>query len=364
MTIGTAVRHLDDDRLRRLLLRPGSSIREAMRRIDEGGAEIALLVDDDGTLAGTLTDGDVRRALLGGAAMDDDVTGHATARPVTVGAGADRAAVLDLMRARSIAHLPEVDDRGRLTGVHLLRDVIGSPQLPNTAVVIAGGKGTRLGELTRSTPKPMLPVAGRPILERIVLHLVGAGIRRIVVSIGYLGEQIVAHFGDGDGFGCTVEYVTEAPDRPLGTGGPLRLLLDLPNSPTEPMLVMNGDLLTSFSVDGLLGAHARAGAAMTVGLHEYVHDVPFGVVHHDDTSGTITTFEEKPRATWTVSAGTYVVEPDLLGRIPAGVPYPITDLAQGCLDRGEPVLGWHLDGDWQDIGRPGELRAARGQPGS
>jgi dTDP-glucose pyrophosphorylase/CBS domain-containing protein len=354
------VRHLSDERLQALLLAPGASIRDAMRRIDEGGVEIALIVDTGGILLGTLTDGDVRRALLSGAALDDDVTPFASSRPTTVQPGEGRAAVLDLMRARSIAHVPEVDTEGHLTGVHLLRDVIGVPVLPNTAVVMAGGRGTRLGELTRATPKPMLPVAGRPILERIVLHLVGAGIRHVVLSIGYLGEQIRDHFGDGHDFGCRIEYVTESPDRPLGTGGPLKLLQRLPDPPTEPLLVMNGDLLTSFSVSGILGAHTGAGAAMTIGTRPYVHDIPFGVLHVDD-AGVVGSLDEKPRAAWTVNAGTYVLEPRLLDRVPAVTPFPITDLAAGCLERGETVLSWLLDGEWQDIGRPHELRSARGE---
>lgn len=354
------MRHLDDDRLRALLLRPGATLREALRRIDEGAAEAALLIDDEGRLHGTLTDGDVRRALLGGAELDDTVDEFVTREPITVGIGMDRAAALDLMRARSISHLPEVDADGRLTGLHLLRDVVGAPVLSNWAVIMAGGRGTRLGELTRDVPKPMLAVAGRPILERIVLHLVGAGVRHIALSVGYLAERIVEHFGDGSEFGCEITYLTEDVDRPLGTGGPLRLLLDLDQPPTEPLLVMNGDLLTSFSVSAILDAHVAAGAAMTIGLQEYVHDVPFGVIRLDERTGRITDMEEKPRASWTVNAGTYVLDPALLSRIPADTPFPITELARGCLERDERLMGWAIDGDWQDIGRPDELRAARG----
>jgi dTDP-glucose pyrophosphorylase/CBS domain-containing protein len=360
---GRDVSQPQDERLGSLTISLTATIRDALRRIEDGGAEIALVVDREGRLEGTLTDGDVRRGLLAGATLDDPVEPLVTREPITVGVGMDRAAALDLMRARSIAHLPEIDASRRLTGVHLMRDVIGPPLLPNRAIVIAGGRGTRLGALTHSTPKPMLQVAGRPIIERIVLHLVGAGIRHLALSIGYLGEQIRDHLGDGSQFGCTIEYLVESPERPLGTGGPLRLLLDLPCPPTGPMLVMNGDLLTSFSVSAMLRAHAQAGAIMTVGVKEYVHDVPFGVVRLDD--GVVATevvgLEEKPRASWPVNAGTYVLDPQLLERIPAGLSFPITDLVTGCLERGERVLGWPLDGDWQDIGRPSELDAARGR---
>lgn len=355
------MRHLDDERLRALLLRPDATVREAMRRIDDAGAEIALMVMDDGVLVGTVTDGDIRRALLSGATLADPVAPFVSRSPVTVRAGLDRAAVLDLMRARSIAHLPEVDAGGRLTGMHLLRDVIGAPLLPNWAVVVAGGRGSRLGEMTNTVPKPMLQVAGRPILERIVLHLVGSGIRHIVLSVGYLGHQIIEHFGDGAAYGCSISYLEESPDHPLGTGGPLRLLADRGDLPDVPLLVMNGDLITSFSVSGMLDAHVSAGAMMTIGLQEHVHDVPFGVVRLG-TDGQVATLEEKPRVTWTVSAGTYVLEPALIERIPRGQPYPVTDLALGCLHRQELVFGWNLGGDWRDIGRPDELQAARGNP--
>jgi dTDP-glucose pyrophosphorylase len=354
------MRHLDDERLLALLLSDGATIRGAMERIDGGAAEVALALDPDGRLRGVLTDGDVRRALLGGASLDDPVADHLSTTPTTVRAGTDRAAVLDLMRARTIAHVPEVDAEGRLTGLHLLRDVIGSPALPNRAVVMAGGRGTRLGDLTREVPKPMLEVAGRPILERIVLHLVGAGIRSVTLSVGYLADRITDHFGDGSDFGCRITYLHEDADRPLGTGGPLRLLLEDDAPPEHPVLVMNGDLLTSFSVSGILGAHVTAEASMTVGCKDYVHDVPFGVVTVDE-DGHVTEITEKPRAGWTVNAGTYVVSPETLHRIPPDSTYPITELALDCLGRGERVLAWHLDGSWQDIGRPHELRAARGE---
>jgi dTDP-glucose pyrophosphorylase len=354
------MRHLNDDRLHALLLRPGATLREALHRIDAGAAECALQVDEEGRLLGVLTDGDVRRALLQEASLDDPADRFVTHEPISVGLGLDRAAVLDLMRARTIAHVPEVDADGRLTGLHLLRDVIGTPTLPNRAVVMAGGRGTRLGDLTREVPKPMLEVAGRPILERIVLHLVGGGIRDVALSVGYLADRITEHFGDGRDFGCRITYLHEDVERPLGTGGPLRLLLEDGTPPEDPVLVMNGDLLTSFSVSGILDAHLTAEAVMTLGCKDYVHDVPFGVVTVD-ADGQVTELTEKPRAGWTVNAGTYVISPELLDRIPADEAYPITELALACLERGERVLAWNLDGSWQDIGRPHELRAARGE---
>jgi dTDP-glucose pyrophosphorylase/CBS domain-containing protein len=356
------MRPITDPRIVALLLTPDATIRDAMRRIDSGGAEIALMVDATGRLLGTVSDGDVRRALLGGAGMDDLVEPFTTGDPATVPESADRAAALDLMRARTVSQIPEVDAQGHLTGLHLLHDVIGVPPRPNWALIMAGGRGTRLGPLTSERPKPMLEVAGRPILERIVLHLVGAGIRHIALSIGYLGEQIEEHFGDGAAFGCEIVYLRESVDRPLGTGGPLRLLEDHVGTPDDPVLVMNGDLVTSFSVGRLLRAHASLDARVTLGLRDYVHEVPFGVVRfEDEAAGTVASLEEKPSASWTVNAGIYVVDPDLLSEVPRERHYPITDLLEHCLGRGDTVGGWRIDGDWHDVGRPAELRQARGQ---
>ena len=344
-----------------LTIRPGESVRGAMARIEQGEVAIVLMVDETGRLLGTVSDGDLRRALLAGANLDEGIGPYVCRTPVTVPKGTDRAAVLDLMRARRLNQIPEVDSDGRLLYLHVLREVLGSAPKPNRALVLAGGRGTRLGELTAATPKPMLRVAGRPIIERLVLHLVGSGIQHIYLSVSYLAEQIEEYFRDGADFGCTIEYLNEDPDTPLGTGGPLGLLLDRNNAPQAPLLVLNGDLIATFSVQGILEAHERAAAAMTVAVREYAHDVPFGVVKlRPDQDGLIDWVEEKPRWTGYVNAGIYVVEPRLLSLIPRGCLYPITDLIRTCIERGETLAGWQLTDDWHDIGRPAELARARG----
>jgi dTDP-glucose pyrophosphorylase len=345
-----------------LLVHADRPIREVMSTIDRGAEAIALVVTSDGTLEGTVTDGDIRRALLAGASLDDTVAPFVSHDPVTVAEGTDRAAVLDLMRARQLNQIPVVDDAGRLVGLHVVREVLGAEARPNWAVVLAGGRGTRLGQLTTTTPKPMLPVAGRPILERIVLHLVGSGITTVYLSVGYLADQIRDHFGTGADFGCDIRYLDEDPAIPLGTGGPLRALQELSTAPSDPVLVLNGDLVTSFSVGGILHHHAHSRAAMTVALREYVHDVPFGVAHLDEGDlRFISRLDEKPHWSGLVNAGIYVIDPALIATIPAGEMYPITDLINACLERGERIAGWRLTGDWHDIGRPIEFAHARGE---
>ena len=330
------------------------SLLDAMAALDRGSMQIALIVDASERLVGILTDGDIRRALLGGAGLDAPLAGFVNRGFASVDGRVTRVEVLELMQARRIQQMPIVDASGRLVGVHLLHEVVRRDALPSWAVVMAGGKGTRLGELTKSIPKPMLRVAGRPILERLVLHLVGAGVTRVFLSINYLGHLVEQHFGDGSAFGCQIEYLRE--DAPRGTGGALALL---PTPPTAPLLVMNGDLVTQVDVAAMLRFHESGRFAATLGTRLYTHDVPFGCVNVDD--GRVTRFEEKPTLTKIVNAGIYVVSPELVARVPATGEFPLPALFDDCLARGERVGAFGIEGDWIDVGRQEQLKEARGE---
>jgi dTDP-glucose pyrophosphorylase len=342
------------ERLKALAVGPAVSIREAMEAIDRGACEIALVVDGLGRVQGTLTDGDIRRAILAGAALEDPAADHMETDFCYVAPQVSRAEVLDVMRARSLQQIPILDERRRLLGMHLLREIIGAVPRPNWAVIMAGGRGERLRPLTDSIPKPMVRVAGRPILERLVLHLVGFGIRRVFIAVHYKADIIRQHFGDGAGHGCRVEYLEE--DEPLGTGGSLSLL---PARPTHALLVINGDLVTQFNIGQLLAFHRHRRYAVTVGVKEYVHTVPYGVVQL--AGDTIVDLHEKPTATWLANAGVYVLQPELLRRVPAGTFYPLPCLVEDCLDAGRPVGAFNIEDDWLDVGQPQQLRRARGE---
>lgn len=336
-----------------------ASIRECLTIIDKHAVGSVFVVDGDGRLAGVIGEAELRKALVGGAGLDDPVGELAGDPAPTVSAEQGRAEVLDLMRALGVSEIPIVDAAGRVIGVHVDDEVVGAAPLENWAVVMAGGRGTRLAPLTDVVPKPMLPVAGRPILERIVLHLVGSGIRRIFLSVNYLGDLIEEHFGDGSAFGCSISYLWEDRDRPLGTGGALGLLGEAGERPAAPLLLMNGDLITGFSVRGLLAAHAAQGVVATIATSEYQHQVPFGVL--EAQQDRLVRIVEKPTPSWPVNAGIYALEPRLLDRVPKGEMFPITRLFDDCLSRGEPIGLWSMDERWQDIGRPQELAQARGQ---
>jgi NDP-sugar pyrophosphorylase family protein len=284
----------------------------------------------------------------------------ATKTPQTVGAGTTRAHVLDLMRALRIVAVPEVDDAGRVVGLHTLSDTVGVQPLPNPAVIMAGGRGTRLGHLTRDTPKPLMQVAGRSILDWIILTLVGGGIRDVYVSVNHLSEQIEDHLGDGSRLGCSVTYLRESPDRPLGTAGSLALFRAARPGLTGTTLVMNGDLMVQFEAEQMLTFHARQGAAVTVGTRPYTHEVPFGVVETGPRGTTVRAIEEKPSFTVQVNAGVYAVAPRALDMLAPDVPSTMPDLIQRCLDRGERVASWALSSDWIDVGTPFDLARAKG----
>lgn len=345
-------------RIADVLVATGESIHAALEAIDRAGSSRAFVADPDGRLVGAISESDIRRALLNGAGLESPSDPLVQDAGVATMPEVGRAEAIDLMQALGLREVPVVDVEGRVVGVHTERALAGVRQRCNAAVIMAGGRGSRLAPLTDHVPKPMLRVAGRPILERLVLHLIGSGISRIFISLNYLGEVIEQHFGDGSSLGCRIQYLREDRTVPLGTGGSLRLLARYGDI-TEPLLVMNGDLVTDFSVGGLLDAHVAEDVVATVATTQYQHQVPFGVL--EQTDGRLVRIIEKPVPSWPVNAGIYVLEPDLISKIPDGRLFPITELLDQCLKHGWPVGLWPVRGHWQDIGRPVDLAQARGE---
>jgi NDP-sugar pyrophosphorylase family protein len=301
-----------------------------------------------------ITDGDVRRALLQGASLADDVVSHMGRAFTSVGPRASRADVLDLMQARRILEVPVLDDDGRLVGLHLMHDVLARKKRASWAVIMAGGRGTRLAPLTDDVPKPMLRVAGRPILERIVLHLAGAGMARVFLAINYLGHMVEQHFGNGEKFGCRIDYLRET--RPLGTAGALSLF---PERPTAPFVVMNGDLVTQVDIGDMVDQHMESGATVTVGARRYSLTVPFGCL--DVVGQKIVGLEEKPTLTRLINAGIYVLNPDVLASVPRDQPVTMPELVGRLLSDGLEVRAHEIVDDWIDVGQKEQLREARGE---
>ncbi len=328
-----------------------ATVRQAMECIDRNAGGIALVLDNEGKLLGTVTDGDLRRALLRGTGMNTQVLPHIRTQFTTVEPETSREEVLDQMQARRLDQIPVLDGDGRLVGLHLLHELLGMEDRPNWAVIMCGGRGMRLRPITENMPKPMVKVAGRPILERLVLHLVGYGFRRIFLAVNHLSHIIEEYFGDGRRFGCGIEYIRET--EPMHTGGALALL---PETPVAPVVVMNGDLVTQVDLGRMMGFHGSGGYEGTIGFRRYVQEIPFGCL--DVEGEALVSIEEKPMFERLINAGVYVLSPRLVAKVPARN-YLITELFEAALQEGLPIGAFEIEDEWVDVGYKEQLRKAR-----
>lgn len=338
-------------RLASTLIDPRASITEAVRRLDLAGTGALLLGNPDGGLYGLLTDGDVRRALLRGESFDGPCSAIATADPFRVEEGVAAPEALQIMNDRDVNHLPVVKADGRLAGLLLRKDLVRDDAVPVSAVIMAGGFGTRLRPLTDAVPKPMLPVGDRPLLERTIARLRDAGISQVNVTTHHLADQISNHFGDGKAMGVKIRYVPE--ERPLGTCGGLRLVDDS----TGPLLVINGDILTGVNFGDLVGFHRKVGADATVCVRKYDVQVPYGVVEVDGM--WLRGVKEKPSVSFFVNAGIYLLEPTVQRYIPDGERFDMTELITRLLAEGKRVATFPIVEYWLDVGQPADYAQAQ-----
>ena len=338
--------------LESLILLPTTSLHNAMEAISHNGVTISLICDPEKKLLGILTDGDIRKALLQNIDMSTPVSEIMKKDFMSVHEKLSRKSALDIMIANFIEHLPVVADDGTLVNLHFLRGMLHKPALDIDVVIMAGGKGTRLLPLTENIPKPMVPVAGKPILEHILIHLVGQGIKSVYLAVNHLKDQIVDYFKDGAQFGIKINYLEE--DVPLGTGGAITLLPDR----KKPVLVMNSDLITQIDVPNLIETHRSKENVVTVGVRSYSHTVPYGVLNTE--SDQVVSISEKPKFNYLINAGIYLINCDQLNKIPKRKKFPITRLIEECLEEKEKI-GYHLvEGEWIDVGQHADLARARG----
>lgn len=336
------------------LVRPSATIRETLEAIDESALQVALVADGEQQLLGTVTDGDVRRGILRGVDLNDRVEKVMNPSPTTVSADRPREEVLSLMQNERLHQLPVVDGEGRILGLEVVDEFLEPESRENPVVVMAGGLGTRLRPLTEERPKPLVEVGGKPILETILENLTDYGFHRFFFSVNYKAEMVEEHFGDGSDWGVEIEYLNE--DKRLGTAGPLRLL---PEVPDQPMLVMNGDLLTTLNFAHLLDYHQEHEAAATMCVRRYEIEVPFGVIQTDGKR--IVQIREKPNKRCFVNAGVYVLNPRMLDLMSDSGPMTMTELFGMAQEEGERTVVFPLREDWIDVGRPEDLSEARDQ---
>jgi dTDP-glucose pyrophosphorylase/CBS domain-containing protein len=340
--------------IEKILTTEQSSLRVVMACIDRGAKGIALVVDEHRRLTATLTDGDLRRAVLSGLSLDVPVTtllrSQNKSAPVTLPQGSTREAIISEMKTRSVRQIPLVDEEMRVIDLAVLDELVGELHAPVHAIVMAGGYGKRLMPLTADTPKPMLRVGNQPLIERLVEQLKNAGIPRVNISTHYKADQISAHFGNGEGFGVQVEYLPE--QRPLGTAGALSLV-----SGEDPLLVINGDILTNLDFRAMFNFHFEHDAEMTVAVREYGFDVPYGVV---DTDGLhVVAVKEKPTVKFFVNAGIYLVSPSARRFIPSDQSFDMPQLIDTLVKAKRTVISFPVWEYWLDIGRREDYERAQ-----
>ncbi len=338
-------------RFEKILLPPTTTILDTLRAIDTAALEIALVVDPDRKLLGTVTDGDIRRGILRGLSLDSPIDQVMKRQFISASPTVPDDELLFLMSRQMIKHIPIIDAQGRVINLRRLQDLVARAPRSNWAVVMAGGLGRRLGALTRDTPKPLLPVGGRPILETIVRQLRRHGIVRVFLSVNYHADQIKAHFRARPDLDLQVEFLEETEF--LGTAGSVSLL---PEKPTASLIVMNGDILCPVNFSNLLDYHETSKRAMTVCTREFSFRIPYGVIVRQGAE--LLEIEEKPEQRFLINAGIYVLEPRVLALIPDRQRLDMPDLIRKVAGEHGGVGCYPLSEFWLDIGSPTDYQEA------
>ncbi|MEL4394895.1 nucleotidyltransferase family protein [Shewanella algae] len=335
-------------------VKPDNSIRDALEIINGEGLKVALVVDEERFLVGTVTDGDVRRGLLNNLSLIDPVSLIMNSSPISVKIGTSREKIVELMEEMEILSIPLLDEMGKVVGIETLQKALYKPKYNNPVFLMAGGFGTRLRPLTDNCPKPMLKIGDKPILETVIRSFIKSGFVNFYISTHYMPELIREHFGDGFELGVKITYVHE--ENPLGTGGALGLLpKDLPEG--LPLIMMNGDVLTKVDFQRLLDFHLKNDADATMCVREYDYQIPYGVINGEGNK--ITSMVEKPIQRFFVNAGIYVVSPRVIQSVPENHRIDMPTLLEQHMQERNNILMFPIHEYWLDIGRMDDFNRAQ-----
>jgi dTDP-glucose pyrophosphorylase len=337
-----------------LLLLPVATIHEAIETIDATAMQVAMVVDADRRLLGTVTDGDIRRGILKGVSLQEPVTKVMNPNPTAVRSDEPWEKIFTLMKRRRLKSIPLLDALGCVVGLETIDQMRPFRSFDNPVILMAGGLGSRLRPLTDDCPKPLLKVGGKALMETLLETFIESGFHRFHISVNYKADMVKAHFGDGSAWGVDIAYLHE--DQRLGTAGPLALM---PEPPTKPILVMNGDLLTKVNFHHLLDFHVRHRAQATMCIREYDFQIPFGVVK--TKNHLLTEISEKPSHKFFVNAGIYVLEPEVLGHIPPNRYFDMPSLFERILAAKQTATVFPIREYWLDIGRLDDFERANGE---
>ena len=337
---------------KKILLKPDSTIKEALKIIDSGAMKISLVVDKEEKLIGTLTDGDIRRGLLGGLTLDSSIETIIFKNPTICYVDDTKESILEVATRKKLYQVPIVDKKGKLVGLEEVSELLKPSSKTNKVVIMAGGLGTRLRPLTDHTPKPMLKVGDKPILETIIGNFKKYGFTNIILSVNYKSDIIEEYFKDGSDFGVSIDYVHE--DKRMGTAGALSYMKD---KLSEPFFVMNGDLLTNINFEYMMEYHFSHNAVATMGVREYDYQVPYGVVNVDGID--IQSIEEKPIQHFFVSGGVYILNSNALEFIPNDKFFDMPTLFEKLIAENKKSISFPIREYWLDIGRMEEFEKAQ-----
>jgi dTDP-glucose pyrophosphorylase len=351
-TDGVNANTLLEELWRQATVPTNATIEQVIHNLNQVALKIVLVINEAGELEGTISDGDIRRGLLKELSLNSPIASIIHRNALVAPPDMERKMVMQLMVANKIQQIPIVDAHRHVVGLHLWDEITTPTTRPNLMVIMAGGMGTRLRPHTENCPKPLLLVAGKPMLEHIIERAKLEGFSHFVLAIHYLGHMIEEHFGNGSCLDVTINYLRE--EIPLGTAGALGLLSP---RPAAPFVVTNGDVITDIRYGELLDFHIRhdADATMAVRVHEWQH--PFGVVQ---TQGIdIVGFEEKPIARSHINAGVYALDPDALKLLNAADHCDMPTLFERLQAQAKRTVAYPMHEPWLDVGRPDDLVTAR-----
>lgn len=345
-------------RISDLFINPDQTIDDAIRCIDRNADGITLVVDADSRLIGTITDGDIRRAIMSGYDLNTPVSellknkaDSPYPEPISASIEDSNETLLQIMQERSIQQIPLLNQAGKIENLITLNELLPQETLSVQAVIMAGGYGTRLRPLTDTIPKPLLPVGNRPLMELVINQLIESGVNQISVTTHFQAEKIIKHFGDGSDLGIKINYINE--DQPLGTAGALGLIQDH----SQPLLVINGDILTKLDFQAMLSFHNKHSADLTVAVRRYDFKVPYGVLECEDY--IVRKVREKPSLNFLVNAGIYLIEPSFHEYIPPETRFDMTDLIEVLLENQRKVVSFPVVEYWLDIGQLSDYQQAQ-----
>ena len=330
-----------------------ATVKDAIENLNKTAVRIVLVSDSELRLLGVVVDGDIRRGLLKGIKLSEQITKVFNPKPFVATLTTTRNQANALMEKHQIFHLPIVDGDAQLRGLYLLNELQIDRNRDNLFIIMAGGFGRRMGSLTEKTPKPMLEIAGKPILEHLIVRAKSNGFKNFAISIHYLGKVIEDYFGDGSTLGVKITYLRET--KPLGTAGALQLINPIPN---EPFLVSNADLVSDVDFAAFLDFHYSQGCEATMAIREHQWQNPFGVVETVD--GKIKNIIEKPITSSTVSAGIFAFNPEITQLVNEGEFCDMPTLFHRLIAGNKNACAFPLHENWADIGRKAELESAQG----